>query len=129
MPLPRTINNGAKLIVARYETVADGDVLRGPQISKRKAGLRTDTIVPRRNDAAVRYTNILAAVDVHAVPVGIDFEVVDGQVIDSGKQKAEVASPENREVPEDHIVAVLESNGLVAHARLFGSEGRIVPAG
>ena len=69
---------------------------------------------------AVRYTHILAAVNVNAIAVGIDFEVVDGQVVDSCEQQAEVAALEKGEVLEDDIVAVLEGDGLVADAGLFG---------
>ena len=41
---------------------------------------------------AVGDAYILAAVDVHAVAVGVDLEVVDGEVVDAGKQQAEVAA-------------------------------------
>lgn len=92
VPLPCAVKNAAKLIVASDEAIGDGHVLCGPQIAEREAGLRANTIILRRIDGAVRYAHILAAVDVHAVPVGIDIEVVDGEVINSGKQKTEVAS-------------------------------------
>ena len=65
---------------------------------------------------------LLAAVDVHAVAVGVDLEVVDRDVINAGEQQAEVAALEDGEVAEDDVVAVLQGNGLVADAGLLGLE-------
>ena len=73
----------------------------GARIAERVAGLGTDAVVPRRVDGAVGDAHVLAAVDVHAVAVGVDLEVVDGEVVDAGEQQAEVAALEDGEIAED----------------------------
>jgi len=70
----------------------------------------------------------LAAVDVDAIAVGVDFEVVDGEVVDAGEQEGEVAALEDGEVAEDDVAAVLEGDGLVADAGLLGDVDGIVAA-
>src|SRR6185437_14954747 len=72
---------------------------------------------------------VLAAVDVHAVTIGVDLEVVDGEVVDAGEEQAEVATLEDGEVAEDDVAAVLHGDGFVAYARLLCDVDGIVAAG
>ena len=78
-----------------------------------------DAIVPRRIYAAIRYTHIAAAIDVHAISVGIDDQIVDGEIVDAGRQNAEVSAPQNGKVVELNVMAVLQRDGLVAYTKRF----------
>jgi len=55
------------------------------------------------------------------VAVGIDFEIVDGEVVDAGRQYAEVSTLENGEIAEDHVTAILEADGFVGNSGVFGN--------
>ena len=106
-------------VAAGDEAVGDGDVLGGPVVAEGEGGLGADAVVPGRVDGAVGDADVLAAVDVHAVAVGVDLEVVDGEVVDAGEEEGEVASLEHGEVAELDVAAVFEADGLVAYAGLF----------
>jgi len=110
------------LIVAGDPAIGDGDIAGGAGIAKGKTGLGADAVVPRRVDGAVGDAHILAAVDVHTIAVGIDFEVVDGEVVDAGEQEAKVAAFEDGKIAKDDVVAVLESDGLIAYAGLLSDK-------
>ena len=113
-------STGAELVAAGDQAVGDGDVARGARVAERVAGLGADAVVPGRVDGAVGDAHVLAAVDVHAVAVGVDLEVVDGEVVDAGEQQAEVAAFEDGEVAQQDVAAVLERDGFVADAGLLG---------
>src|SRR5207244_4330965 len=66
--------------------------------------------------------HVAAAVDVDAVAVGVDGDVVDGEVVDAGEEEAEVSAFEDREITEEDVAAVFERDGFVAYARLFGQK-------
>ena len=100
--------------------VGDGHVFGGAGVAQGEGTLGADAVVPRRVDGAVRDADVAAAVDVHAVAVGIDLQVVDGEVVDAGGEDAEVAAFEDREVAKDDVAAVFQRDGLVADAGLLG---------
>ena len=95
----------SRTVPSRYAPVTKQLVIvtlsGGAVVAEGKAGLRTDAIVPRGVNGAVRDADVLAAVDVHAIAVGVDLEVVDGEVVDAREQKAEVAAFEDGEVAEE----------------------------
>jgi len=57
--------------------------------------------------------------------VGVDFEVVDSEVVDAGEQEAEMAAFEDGEVAKDDVAAVLRAMALLptpaARRRRWGS--------
>jgi hypothetical protein len=61
----------------------------------------------------------LAAVNIDSIPIGIDFEIVDGQVVDPSCQNAEVAALQDREIAQQDVVAVFERDGLIPYPRSF----------
>ena len=124
-PLVGAVEHRAQLPAAGDVAVGDGDVLGGLGKSERVAGFRADAVVPRGVDGAVGNVDVLTAIDVHAVAVGVDLEVVDGEIVDAREQQAKVAALENREVAEDDVAAALEGDGLVADAGLLGAIDRV----
>ena len=58
----------------------------------------------------------MAAVDIDSIPVGIDLQVVDGHVVDSRSQNAEVTALQNGEIAQQDVVAILEGDSLISHA-------------
>src|ERR1019366_6916598 len=80
-------------------------------------------------DSAVGDAYVAAAVDVEAVAVGVDEEVIEGEVVDAGGEDGEVAALEQAEVAQEDVVAVLEGDGLVADAGLVGDEVEVAAAG
>ena len=77
---------------------------------------------PRRIHGAIGDAHVAAAVDVHAIAVGVDLEIVDGEIVDAGGEDAEPSADEDREIAQDDVVTVLEGDGFVADAgiRAFG---------
>jgi len=63
--------------------------------------------------------NVLAAIDIHAIAICIDRQIVDGQIIDSCKKQPKVAALENTEVAKGDVAAIFERDGFVPYARLF----------
>jgi len=70
-----------------------------------------------------------ASVDIHSVVVGIELDVVDGQVIDPREQDREVPAVEDREVAQRDVAAELQRDGFVgkgaglpSHKRLAGDQ-------
>ena len=90
-------------VVAAHQAVGDGDVFGGARVAQRVAALEHDGVVVRRVDAAVGDAHVAAAVDIDAVAIGVDLEVVDGQIIHAGGQDAEVSAVENREIAQRHV--------------------------
>ena len=77
---------------------------------------QTDAVVPRGINAATCDANVLARIDIHAVAVGVEFEIVNGEVVDACRENREPATVENREITEDDVVAIAQGDGLVAAA-------------
>ena len=71
--LPCAVENRAELIAAADEAVGDVHVLAGAVVAEGEAGLGNDGVVPRGVDGAVGDADVLAAVNVHAVAVGVDL--------------------------------------------------------
>src|SRR6266545_1052553 len=79
-------------VITTDETVRDGDVLRSARETESIRTLQHDRIVVRRVDAAVRDTDVAAGIDVKAVAIGIDLEIVDREVVYTGSQQREVTA-------------------------------------
>ena len=124
--LPGAVEHGAKLVDAGDVAVGDGEVLCGARVAECKGALGADAVVPRRVDGAVGDADVAAAVDVDAVAVGVDLEVVDGEVVDAGGEDAEPSALEDGEVAKDDVAAVLERDGLVADAGSGGVGQRLL---
>src|SRR5207237_1408476 len=78
------------------------------------AALGANAVVVGRIDRAIGDPDILAAVEVDAVAVGVDLEIVAGPVVDSRGEDAEVAAVIDREIAEDDVAAILERDRFVA---------------
>ena len=124
--LPGAVEDGAELVAAGDEAIGDGDVARGARVAESVARLGADAVVPGRVDGAVGDADVLAAVDVDAVAIGVDVEIVDGEVVDAGEQQCEVAALEDGEVAQENVAAVFERDGFVADAGLLGDVDGIV---
>ena len=70
--------------------------------------------------------HVTAAVDIHAVAVGIDLEVVDREIVDAGREDREVPAVQDRDVTQRDVAAVLERDRLVGDAGLLGDRSRPV---
>ena len=57
------------------------------------------------------------------VAVGVDLEIVDGEIIDAGGEQPEMAAFQDGEVAQQDVAAILEGDGLVANSGLLGNEG------
>src|SRR5215813_15130428 len=114
--LEAPIEKRAHLVAAGDVAIRNGDVLSRARVSQSEGALRTNRVVPGGIHAAVRYAHIAAAIDVDSIPVRIDLQVVDSQVVDTGRQDRKMAAREHRKIAQDHIVAVLQGERLVADA-------------
>src|SRR5262249_10581001 len=107
------------LQITAHKAVGDGDVLSRTSVPQSERTLRADSIVVRRIHAAIRYAHISSAIEVDAVAIGINHEIVDGEVIDASGKNAEVAAMQNRKISQNDIPAVLQRNRLITHAGIF----------
>ena len=124
--LPCAVDDCPKFVGAGDEVVGYSHVVGGANVAQRIARFRTNPIVPGRIDRAVGNTYVAATVDVHAVAVGIDDQVIDREVVNARGKNSEVASLQNGEVAQQDVTAVLESDGFVADAGLFSLEAGVV---
>ncbi len=60
--------------------------------------------------------HVFAGVNVHPVAVGINGEVVQGEVVHAGGEDGEVPAVQDGEVAERDVAAAFERDGLVADA-------------
>ena len=89
------IEHGAFFVAAGDVAVGDGDVVGGARESQAVGIFQADAVIPGRVDAAIRDAHVAAAIDVDAVAIGIDFQVVDGQVVHAGGQDGEMPAVED----------------------------------
>src|SRR5882724_2238842 len=82
-------------IVAADLTVGDSYVFCRSGKPKSKRALRTDAIVKRRVDTAIRNTNMAAAVQVDTVSVCIDLHIVDCEIVYTRRQNRKMTSVQN----------------------------------
>ena len=50
------------------------------------------------------------------VAVGVDLQIVDGEVVHAGGQNGEVPAVQDRDVAQGHVAAILQADGFVAHS-------------
>ena len=103
-------------LIARDVAVRNGDVLGDDGPLQRIARLQHEGVVARRVDTAVGDGHVLAAVDVEAVAVGVDGDVVDGRQVAAGHDDGEVAAAIDGDVADGDLSAELQDDGLVARA-------------
>ena len=74
----------------------------------------------RKDVAAIRDTHIPAAIDIHAVTVRINLQIVDCEIVDTGRQNSEVPAVQNGKVAKQHISAILQRDRFVRDPSVFG---------
>ena len=111
----RPVEEGAQL-VARHQTVGDQDMLAEHGLLQRVRRLQHDGVVGGRVHLRVAHGEVLAAVDVNAVAVGVDDDVVDGADVAAGGDDGEMSAPVDGDVADEHVAAELQGDGLVARA-------------
>ena len=85
--------------------------------ARRAQGVRSfesDGVVVGRVDARVRDAHVAAGIDIDAVAVGVDHDVVDGQIVHAGGKDSEMAAIGDGEIAQRHVAAELQRDGLVA---------------
>src|SRR5258708_37802635 len=115
------VEQGAFLEAAGDHAIADGHHFGRGGVAEGERTFQADGVVPGRIDAAIGDANVAAAVNVHAVAVGVDLQVVDCKVVHAGGEDAEVASVKNGKIAQQHVAAIFQRDGLVAHARILGA--------
>src|SRR5260370_25747980 len=103
----------------RHHANADGDHLGRAGVSEGERTFQADGVVPGRIDAAIGDANVAAAVNLHAVAVGVDLQAVDWKVVDAGGEDAEVASVKNGKIAQHHPAAMFQRDRLRAPPRLL----------
>ena len=110
------VQHRAFFVAAGYITVGDGHVVGGPRKSKAVRIFQTDAIIPGRVDAAIRDPHVAAAIDIDAVAIGIDLQVVDGEVVDASGQDGEMPAVQDGEIAQGHVAAILQADGFVTNS-------------
>ena len=65
------------------------------RVAEAEGTLQANAVIPGRVDAAIRDADIAATVDVDRVAIRVDGEIVDGEIVGTGSEDAEVAAVEN----------------------------------
>src|SRR5262249_31599078 len=73
-----------------------------------------------RVNADVRNADIAAGIDIDAVTIGIDFDVIDCEIVDAGGQDGEVTSMQNRNIADQDIGGELETDRFGSAAIRYG---------
>ena len=116
--LPGSIEHGAHLVVAGHVAVRDGDVFRRARVAEREGALRADAVVPGRVHGAVARRARCGSSRCRCRRGWYRSSRLSMvQVIDAGRENAEPAALQNREIAQQHVVAVLQRDRLVADAR------------
>jgi len=126
--LEGSIQHRAQFVIARNPAICNGQVPRWSRITQRIIDLDRSRH-PTANLRAIRYPHVLAAINVHPIPIGVDLQVIDRQVIHPRQKQAKVPALQHGKVAQQHVAAVLQRNRLVAHSRLLGSNSWVVAAG
>ena len=82
--------------------------------------LEHNGVVIRRIDADVRDPDIAAGIDVNAVAIRIDRDVVDREVIDAGCQNAEVSAVQNGKIPQRDVMREFEGDCFIGATVVTG---------
>ena len=101
-------------IVAADHTVLDQDVLGGHEHAGTVGSLHDDGVVRKGVEVAVADGNVLAAVDIVGIPVGVHDQVVDSHVPGALSDDGKVAAVQDADAVQHHILAAHQCNGLVA---------------
>ena len=109
------IEKGAQLI-ARNHTVGDQDMLAEDGPLQGIRALEHNGVVAGRVHLGVAHGEVFAAVDVNAVAVGVNHDIVDCPYLTSSDDDGKMASPVDGDVTDGHVAAQLEGNSLVARA-------------
>ena len=83
--------------------------------------LEHDGVVVGRIDAGIGDAHIAAGVQVDAVAIGVDRQVVDREIIHAGGQDPEVSAGQNRKIAQRHVAAEFQRDGFVAAAAAFAA--------
>ena len=117
-PLVSAVHQRAD-IVSAHQAVRDRDVLRRARESQRVRALQDDGVVVGRIDAAIGNPHIAARVQIDAVPVGVDGQVVDREIVHAGGQNSKVSAGQNRKIAQRHLAAELQRDRFVAASAAF----------
>src|ERR1035437_6177889 len=121
-PLITAVHQGAD-VVAAHQTIGDGDVLRRARESQRVRALQDDGVIVGRIDAAIGNPHIAARVQVDAIPVGVDGQIVDREIVHAGRQDSEVPAGQNRKIAQRHLAAEFQGDRFVAAATSPARQG------
>jgi hypothetical protein len=76
--------------------------------------------------------DVATGVDIYAVAIRVYLQVIERQIVHSAREDAEMATGEDREIAQRHIVTVLQGDRLVGGALCVGgwysSFGHLTPA-
>ena len=110
-----TVEEGAQLI-PRHDTVGDEDMLAEHRFFQGVRALQHDSVVMRGVHLRIAHGDILTAVDVDAVAVGIDRHIIDRADITSRDDNGEMSTPKDGDITDGDVPALLQGDGLVTGA-------------
>ena len=68
--------------------------------------------------------HVAAAIDIDPVAIGVDLQVVDGEVVDPRGQDGEMTAVQNGEIPQRDVAAILQADGLVGYSWILRLQSR-----
>ena len=94
------IKHGAFLVATGDVAVGDGDVVGGSCESQAVRIFEADAVVPGRVDTAIGDAHVAAAIDIDGVTIGVNLQVVDGEVVHSGREDRKMPAVQDRDIAQ-----------------------------
>src|SRR5205823_6845068 len=101
------INHRTFFEASSHGAIGDRHHLCRASITETKRTLQANAVVPRRVHGAVRDVNVAAAIDIHAVPIRVNREIVDCEVIEARGQNSKMTAVQNGEITQQYVAAIL----------------------
>src|SRR5262249_20357274 len=105
--LAGTIEQRSLFETAGQQTVTDRNHLGRAGVSKSKRTFEANAVIPRRVHAAVDHAHVAATINVDTIAVGIDHQIIDGEVVDARGKNPKVAAMQDGEITKYDVMTVL----------------------
>ena len=99
--------------VTTDNTVADGHIFGSDGFARHIGTFQHDSIVIGAVNHHVTYPHVFTHVYINAIAVGVNAQIIDGQIIDGSSKDPKVSTTINTEIPESNVPAALYRNGFV----------------
>jgi hypothetical protein len=109
-----TVEHGTP-VVSTHKTIGNGYIFSIPEKTQGVTAFKYYSIVPWRIYGTIGNADIAATVDIEPIAVGIDFHVVDGQIVNPCSQQCKMSAMQQGDIADGYVFAQLQTYGLISH--------------